>query len=142
MADMSAVKADRSSPDRPERALDLGRLLAEHRGGAVTVMDLRELNAWTDYFIIATVSSGAHLSGLEKHIKDYCREQGLDIVRRSRRPPDCEDEWCLIDLGTLVIHLMTERTRSFYELERLWGNAKIVSMDHREETVHSSKSSS
>ncbi|MDR2158434.1 MAG: ribosome silencing factor [Treponema sp.] len=139
MADMSA---DKPPADLLRRALELGRLLADHRGGAVTVMDLRELNAWTDYFIIATVSSSAHLSGLEKHIKEYCREQGLDIARRSRRPAGCEDEWCLIDLGTLVIHLMTERTRSFYELERLWGNAKIISMDHQEETVYSSKSSS
>ncbi|MDR1618216.1 MAG: ribosome silencing factor [Treponema sp.] len=128
--------------DLSRQALDLGRLLAEHRGGEVTVMDLRELNAWTDYFIIATVSSSAHLSGLERHVKEYCREQGLDIVRRSRRPPDTEDEWCLIDLGALVIHLMTERTRSFYELERLWGNAKIISTDLHEESVHSSKSSS
>jgi ribosome-associated protein len=139
MADMSA---DKSPMDLSRRALELGRLLEEHRGGAVTVMDLRELNAWTDYFIIATVSSGAHLSGLEKHVKEYCREQGLDIIRRSRRLPGVEDEWCLIDLGALVIHLMTERTRSFYELERLWGNAKIISMNRREETVHSSKSSS
>jgi ribosome-associated protein len=139
MADMSA---DKPSTDFSRRALDLGRLLADHRGGAVTVMDLRELNAWTDFFIIATVSSGAHLSGLEKHIKEYCREQGLDIAGRSRRPPDSEDEWCLIDLGVLVIHLMTERARSFYELERLWGNAKIIPMDHQEGPVHSSKSSS
>jgi ribosome-associated protein len=139
MADMSV---DEPPADLSKQVLELGRLLAEHRGGAVTIMDLRELNAWTDYFIVATVSSGAHLSGLEKHIKEYCREQGLDIAGRSRRPPDCEDEWCLIDLRTLVIHLMTERTRSFYELERLWGSAKIILMDHREETVHSSKSSS
>ncbi|MDR1900172.1 MAG: ribosome silencing factor [Treponema sp.] len=139
MADMSA---DKPPADLSRRVLEMGRLLADHRGGAVTVMDLRELNAWTDYFIIATVSSGTHLSGLEKHIKEYCRERGLDIVKRSRRPPDCEDEWCLIDLGTLVIHLMTERTRSFYELERLWGNARIISMDLQEEAVHSSKSSS
>jgi ribosome-associated protein len=99
----------------------IGKLLGEHRAADVTVMDLRDLNAWTDFFVIATVTSGAHLSGLERHIKDFSRENGLEILRRSRRPTQEEDEWCLIDLGPVVVHLMTEKTRNFYELERLWA---------------------
>jgi ribosome-associated protein len=98
----------------------IGDLLREHRAADVAVLDLRDLNAWTDFFVIATVTSGAHLSGLERHIKDFSRENGLEILRRSRRPKE-DDEWCLIDLGPVVVHLMTEKARSFYELERLWA---------------------
>jgi ribosome-associated protein len=100
-------------------------------------MDMRELNFWTDFFVIATVTSGAHLSGLERHVKEYSRERGVE-PRRSRKPaaPAASaetasgmaggDEWCLIDLGGMVVHLMTERTRSFYELERLWSGAPVI----------------
>jgi ribosome-associated protein len=92
---------------------------------------MRSLNFWTDFFVIATVTSSTHLSGLERHIKDYSRKAGIE-PRRSRKP-DIEDEWCLIDLGNIVVHLMTGRSRSFYELERLWSSAPVI---------YSSKSSS
>ena len=97
----------------------LGDLLLEHRGGEVTVLDIREQNSWTDFFIIATVTSSTHLDGLERHIKEFCDERELQILRRSRKPAGQEEEWRIIDLGPIVIHLMTGRARSFYELERL-----------------------
>jgi ribosome-associated protein len=100
----------------------LGELLREARGLDVVALDLRDLNAWTDFFVIATVTSGAHRSGLERHIKEFARERGLEVLRRSTRPSSgVEDEWSLIDLGDIVVHLMTEKARLFYELERLWG---------------------
>jgi ribosome-associated protein len=112
-------------------ALALGDLLQEHKGGDVKVLDLRGLNAWTDFFVIATVTSNAHLQGLERHVKDFSREWGMEILRRSRKPPagaggPAPDEWCLIDMGTVVIHLMTSQARSFYELERLWSAAPLL----------------
>jgi ribosome-associated protein len=106
-------------------AVELGKLLSASHGGEVVVMDMRNLNFWTDFFVIATVTSGVHLSGLERHIKEFARERGLDILHRSRKP-ETEDEWRLLDLGAIVVHLMNAKTRAFYELERLWSAAPIV----------------
>ncbi|MDR2029823.1 MAG: ribosome silencing factor [Treponema sp.] len=108
-------------------AIALGKLIQEHRGGDVVVMDLREFNSWTDFFVIATVSSNAHIQGLQRHIKEFAREQGAEILRRHRKiSPD--DEWNLIDMGTIVIHLMTPKSRSFYDLERLWSTSSIIKL--------------
>jgi ribosome-associated protein len=104
-----------------EAAQALGELLREHKGADVVVLDLREMNAWTDFFVIATASSNTHLDGLERHIKDFSRETGIEILRRSRKPPAEGDEWRLIDLGSIVVHLMSARAREFYELERLYA---------------------
>jgi ribosome-associated protein len=106
----------------------LGDMLREHKGEDVLVMDLRELSNWTDFFIIATVTSKTHMDGLERHIKDFCGEKGIEILGNSRKniassfaaSSGVEDEWRLIDLGWAVIHLMTKSARDFYELERLW----------------------
>jgi ribosome-associated protein len=127
---------DGAAPDKAARAAEaakaaeavraavaLGQLLREHQGGDVVVLDLREMNAWTDFFVIATATSGAHLRGMERHIKELCREQDLEILRRSRKPNAGDDEWCLIDLGPIVVHLMNGRARAFYELERLYAQA-------------------
>jgi ribosome-associated protein len=123
---LPADETPKSAPvDYEKAALELGALLSEHRGIDVAVMDMRELNFWTDFFVIATVSSGAHLGGLERHIKEYAREKGLEILRRSRRP-EAADDWCLVDFGNLVIHLMSAQARSFYELERLWSAAPLI----------------
>jgi ribosome-associated protein len=102
-------------------SLALGELLRDARGQDVVALDLRGLNSWTDFFVIATVTSRTHRLGLERHIKDFAQEKGFEILRRSTRPPgDIEDDWSLIDLGDIVVHLMTEKARLFYELERLW----------------------
>ena len=105
----------------------IAALLGDHKGGEVLMLDLREIEppAWTDFFIIATATSDAHLDGLERHVKDFCAERGIEILRRSRRP-DGEDEWRIIDLGTTVIHLFSRRAREFYDLERLYSMARTA----------------
>ncbi|MCL2094060.1 MAG: ribosome silencing factor [Treponema sp.] len=109
-------------PEIKEQAESLAALLKEHRGENVCLLDLREINNWTDFFIIATASSKTHIDGMERHLKDYCHENDIDILGSSRkdRKDDIEDEWRLIDLGFTVVHLMTAPTRDFYDLERLW----------------------
>jgi ribosome-associated protein len=114
-------------------AAALGELLREHKGADVAVLDVRPLSDWTDFFVIATASSNTHLDGLERHIKEYCRSRDMEILRKSKKPPAEDDEWRLIDLGRIVVHLMSKQARDFYELERLWTTAPPA--------PHSSKSS-
>lgn len=118
MEDMSFAK-------EREHAVALAKVLSDHKGIDAVVMDLTGLNAWTDYFVIATVTSSTHLKGLQKHVKDFASAEGLDILRRQRKVAS-DDEWNLIDMGSIVVHLMTSRSRSFYELERLWSPAGIL----------------
>jgi len=120
-----------TNPENSARALAV--LLREHKGDDVLTLDLRGIDgAWTDFFVIATASSNAHLDGLERHVKEFCHERGIEILRRSRKPAGAqagahagtkalEDEWRIIDLGSTVIHLMSRKTRDFYDLERLYS---------------------
>ena len=103
-------------------AQQLGELLRDHNGRDVVVLDLRKLNIWTDFFIIATVTSHTHVQGLLRHIKEFAREKDLEILHRPGKSRNAEPDnaWNLVDMGNMVVHLMSERARSFYELERLW----------------------
>ena len=114
MADMLPETKDRLTA----LSSGIGLLMEEHKGQEVSVLDLRGINNWTDFFIIVTVTSRTHMEGLERHIKDYCGENDIDILGCSRKYAD--DEWRLIDLGSIIIHLMTSAAREFYDLERLW----------------------
>jgi ribosome-associated protein len=118
-----------------DRAAALAELVRNHRGGDVALLDLRGLNTWTDFFVVATVTSYTHMEGLRRAVQEFAHERGIDILRRRRKiSPD--DEWTIIDMGTIVVHLMTAAARSFYELERLWAAAGTVTMVN-----YSSKSS-
>jgi len=97
-------------------------LLEDHKGGSITALDLRELHSWTDFFVIATVTSSAHLQGLMRHIGDFAAQERLSILGGRRKSGDVSG-WELIDMGTAVIHLMSAPSREFYELEELWLSA-------------------
>jgi len=102
-------------------AKSIRALLDEHKGQDAVVLDLRQTCGWTDFFVLATATSAAHMDGLEKHIKEFCRGNDIDILGKSRKRNSGDDEWSLIDLGSIVIHLMSKNCREFYELERLWS---------------------
>jgi ribosome-associated protein len=104
-----------------EDILAVCNLLEEHKAGDVTALDLRDLHSWTDFFVIATVSSGTHLNGLLRHIAEFAAGEGLTVIHRAQREES--GGWNLVDMGTAVIHLMTSPSREFYELEELWSSA-------------------
>ena len=106
-----------------QKALEIAKLMEDGKGQDVCVLDVSELNSWTDYFVIVTVTSSAHWQGLYKSVKEYIGENDMEIHRTVRKSPQ-GDDWNLIDLGTVVVHLMTEEARNFYELEKLWHAGK------------------
>ena len=108
-----------------EKALEIGRLLSDGKAEDVVVLDVSELNSWTDYFVIATIHSSAHWQGLAKQVKDYTKENDMQIHLTNKKSPD-GDDWNLVDIGPVVVHLMSKDAREFYELEKLWHNGKVL----------------
>jgi ribosome-associated protein len=107
--------------DRRTAVLACAQVLADHNGKDTIVLDLTELNTWTDYFVVTTATSSAHLGGLARQLADYLAQEGLDPTRKPQVAND--EEWCLVDVGWFVVHLMSGPAREFYELEKLWFQA-------------------
>lgn len=108
-----------------EKAKEIAKLMEDGKGNDVTLLDISGLNSWTDYFVIVTVTSSAHWQGLYKQIKEYIKDNDLEIHITNRKSPD-GDDWNLIDLGAIVVHLMSESARTFYDLEKLWHAGKTI----------------
>ena len=106
-----------------DKALELSQIMRDGKGEDVVVLDVAKLNSWTDFFIIVTVNSSAHWRGLQKVAMEYVKENDLQVHLTHRKMSD-GDDWNLIDLGPIVIHLMTKEAREFYELEKLWYAAE------------------
>ena len=108
-----------------EKAIEIAKLMEDEKGNDVTLLDISGLNSWTDYFVIVTVTSSTHWQGLYKQVKNYIKDNDLEIHLTNRKSPD-GDDWNLIDLGSIVVHLMSESARSFYDLEKLWHAGKNI----------------
>ncbi|MGN0731287.1 MAG: ribosome silencing factor [Treponema sp.] len=117
-----------------DKALEIAQLLEDGKGDDVVVLDISELNSWTDFFVITTINSSAHWQGLYRQVKDYIKDNDLEIHLTNKKSPD-GDDWNLIDLGNIVVHLMSKQARVFYDLEKLWHNGK--KLDYKKQSSES-----
>ena len=113
-----------SDSEQKEHVDSIAGLLDEHRGGDTVAIYVGEAASFTDYFVIATASSMGHLRGLHRQLEEYLHEVGIPPLNRHKR--GTENSWTLLDCGFVVIHLMTQDIREFYDLEHLWFGGEVV----------------
>jgi ribosome-associated protein len=89
----------------------------------IRVLDLTGITAFADYFVICT---GANA----RNVQAIADEVGLRLKRHGEFPFSVEGynqaEWILADYGDFLVHIFSPKSREYYDLERLWRNAKTV----------------
>jgi ribosome-associated protein len=93
----------------------------------IIVLDLRRLEAVTDYFVICTGDVDQHVRAIVKHIEDQVRQQlGERVLHREGMEAL---NWVLLDYVNVVAHVFKPSFREFYRLEDLWGDAETLIFD-------------
>ncbi len=108
-----------------EYALGLARILEDAKGNNVVTLDISEQSSFADFFVIATATSSIHMGGLYKAALDGAATLGLSLMP-VRQKNSSSQEWQLLDFGNIVVHIMTEPARAFYNLENLWFGAEVI----------------
>lgn len=98
------------------------RILEGRKGDDIVIMDLRGVNSYLDYFLIATGNSRVHCRAMARELEKFMRENGW----RTRNTPDHESGWIILDFSELIVHIFTQEMREYYQLEKLWGDAAII----------------
>ena len=98
-------------------------LLSEKKGADIVMMDLREVNSYLDYFLLVTGNSRIHCRSMARELERFIHTQGL----RQRNRPDYESGWIILDFSELIVHIFTAEMREYYQLEKLWGDARRIS---------------
>jgi len=111
--------------DSRDKALDVARAALDKKAKDVIVLDLQGLSTITDYFVICSGESTTQVKAIEEQIEDALKKKGV-------RPVGVEglgySHWVLMDYGDVIAHIFEESTRAFYELEKLWIDAKKVDL--------------
>ena len=92
--------------------------LEDIKGREIEVIDTARLTPLFEYIIVATGESNRQVRSLARNVHDKAREAGQEVLS-----VEGEDggEWVLVDLGSVVVHVMQPAIRSYYNLEELWG---------------------
>ena len=93
----------------------------------IEILDLREIeNTVCDYFIICTGTSNTHVNAIsgiiQKQAGKICKEKPWHVEGEGNA------EWILLDYVNVVVHVFQKHTREYYDIESLWGDAKITSI--------------
>jgi ribosome-associated protein len=86
----------------------------------IVVLNMKGISFITDYFMICHGNSDKQVQAIAREIKEKVEEKGYTIKRMEGFD---EARWILVDLGDVVAHIFHKDERSYYNLERLWGDA-------------------
>jgi len=92
----------------------------------VLVMDLRDVTGIADYFVLCEGTTDIQIKAIANAVIDQVREHGSEKPWHSEGMDTLQ--WVLLDYVDVVVHVMTPDKREYYGLERLWGDAKTVSI--------------
>ncbi len=91
----------------------------------VVIMDLRGLTTMTDFFVVCSADSDVQIRAIADAVDDGMEEKGSGPWHRESG----SSNWVLLDFVDVVVHIFHRNTRGFYNLEKLWGDAKISRAD-------------
>ena len=101
----------------------------EKKAREVVVLRLAEITSFTDYFIICSGNSSRQVQAIADAVTDELKRRG---VRPMHTEGYANAEWVLIDYGPFVVHVFSDTSRRFYDLERLWRDAERVELPAEE----------
>lgn len=102
------------------------RALDDKKGIDVRVIDISEVSVIADYFIIASGTNAHQVQALADNVEEQLGKAGYT-------PRQIEGygsaSWVLLDYNDIIVHVFTNDSRSFYDLERIWRDGKMVDTD-------------
>lgn len=92
-------------------------ILEEKKAADILALDISEISTLADYFILASAENVRQLDALEDAVEEGIR---LELNKEG----EGDSGWILMDYKDIVVHLFTKEQREFYDLEKIWSDAK------------------
>ena len=108
-----------------EVAAIAAKALDAKMGEDIRLIGITDISTLADYFLICTATSSTHVKTLCDAVEEAMDAAGEPMLNREGHR---SGTWVLMDFGCVVVHVFTQETRAFYDLERLWQDGKVVNL--------------
>lgn len=98
-------------------------LCLDRKANEVQILNLKTVSDMTDYFVIASGTSDTHVRAVAEHVVAELKKGGMSVYHVEGM---AQGRWVLLDYFDFVVHVFHPTARSFYQLERLWGDAEVT----------------
>ncbi|MCK4428097.1 MAG: ribosome silencing factor [candidate division Zixibacteria bacterium] len=109
-----------------------GKLALDKKATDVKILDLRKLSTICDFFVICSASVEVHAKAIADSIIENLEKKG---IRAWHHEGYQASRWILLDYVDVVVHIFLNEVREFYELEKLWGDAKTEELSEVKATA-------
>lgn len=99
------------------------KAIKEKKGEDIAVINVKKMTVLTDYFVICTSLVAEHGRTIADEIEKRLKEKDKKITKIDR---GSSDSWIALDVGSVIVHIMTEEKRKFYSLEKLWQELEPI----------------
>lgn len=101
------------------------KALDDKKGNDIQIIKIEELTIVADYFIICTANSNTHVRALADEVEYQLEEAGIKADHIEGRATG----WVLLEYKGVVVHIFLEESRNYYNLERLWEDARKIDVN-------------
>ncbi|MDD2504127.1 MAG: ribosome silencing factor [Clostridia bacterium] len=115
-------------------AQEAANILEDRKAENVVVLDISRISVLADYFVIASGRSELQVGALKDELEKRLSEKGFVPTRL-----DIGKRWVVLDYADIIVHIFHHEERSFYNLERLWADARAVSISAENITTNTAE---
>lgn len=109
--------------DSLKKAYLIAKLALDKEAEDLKILDLRKVSNFCDFFVVVRATSGRRALTIADNIKDGLQKENIPVRAREQ---DESLQWVLLDAYDVVAHIFTGEARRFYNLEKLWQDAKRI----------------
>ena len=95
----------------------------EKQGENILVLDVSRLTVIADYFLIISTKSTPQIIAIANYIEEKLSDAKYKLVSKEGFP---DSSWTILDYGNFIVHIMHEKERAYYKLEKFWSNATVI----------------
>ncbi len=97
--------------------------LSDRKAEDIKIIDIRDLSPIADFFVIASGTNLNQIQAMRDAADEALFKAGLNVKQVEG---NSKSTWILMDYGDIIIHIFSREDRAFYDLERIWGDGKVV----------------
>lgn len=106
-------------------AMQIAEVLDAKKGEDIVIIDVQGKASYADYLVLGTGMNVKHVSSLADAIEDELAKKQITVARKDGHRTG---EWIVMDFKDIMVHLFVEEKRHFYNIEKMWGDAKKIQL--------------